>query len=50
MNQVATWIDIMVYAVASSPVATLLTFAVLFAAHGRGMKFAGMRLREHSIR
>ena len=48
MNQVPTWIDMMVYTLLPVAVATLLTFGVLFAAHERGMKFAGMRLREHS--
>jgi uncharacterized membrane protein (UPF0182 family) len=48
MNQVATWIDIMVYTLLPVAVATLLTFGVLFAAHVGGMKFAGMRVREYS--
>ena len=48
MKQVPTWIDIMAYTLSPVAVATLLTFGILFAAHARGMKFAGMRLREHS--
>ena len=48
MKQVPTWIDMMLYTLSPVAVATLLTFGVLFAAHARGMKFAGIRLREHS--
>lgn len=48
MNQVRTWIDIMLYTLSPVAVATLLAFVVLFAAHARGMRFAGMRLGEHS--
>ena len=48
MKQVPTWIDIMLYTLSPVAVATLLTFGVLFAAHGRGVKFAGVRLKEHS--
>ena len=48
MDQVRTWIDMMLYTLSPLAVATLLTFGVLFAAHGRGMKFAGMRLTEHA--
>ncbi len=48
MNQVPTWLDIMLYTLSPVAVATLLTFIVLFTAHGRGMKFAGMRLLDHS--
>jgi len=47
MNQVPTWIDLMLYGLSPVAVATLLTFLVLFAAHARGMKFAGIRLGEH---
>jgi uncharacterized membrane protein (UPF0182 family) len=48
MKQVPTWIDIMVYTLSPLAVATLLTFGILFAAHERGMKFDGMRLRDHA--
>ena len=48
MKKVPTWIEIMVYTLSPLAVATLLTFGILFAAHERGMKFAGMRLRDHS--
>ena len=48
MKQVPTWIDIMVYTLSPVAVATMLTFGILFAAHARGMKFAGIRLKDHS--
>jgi uncharacterized protein len=47
MNQVPTWIAMMLYGLSPVAVATLLTFVVLFAAHLRGMKFADMALGEH---
>ncbi len=46
MQKVPTWISVMLYTILPVVVATLLTFAVLVAFHGRGMKFAGRRLRE----
>src|SRR6266498_2028949 len=48
MNQVPTWLDMMLYGFAPLAAATLLAFAVLFGAHERGMKYAGIRLRENS--
>jgi len=48
MNQVPTWIAVMLYGLSPVAVAALLSFVVLFAAHARGMKFAGIRLGEHS--
>jgi uncharacterized membrane protein (UPF0182 family) len=48
MSQVPTWIDMMLYRLAPVAAATLLAFAVLFGAHQRGMKFAGIKLRDHS--
>ena len=48
MDQVRTWIDIILYTLLPVVVVTLLTFGILFTAHERGMKFAGMRLREHT--
>jgi uncharacterized protein len=48
MDQVPTWIDMMLYGLSPITVAALLAFTVLFAAHVRGMRFAGMRLSEHS--
>src|SRR5581483_9725303 len=49
MHQVATWIDIVSYTLSPVAVATLLAFGVLFAAHARGMKFAGMNMRQHPL-
>ncbi|HEV2473724.1 MAG TPA: hypothetical protein VGS41_13700 [Chthonomonadales bacterium] len=48
MNQVPTWLDLMLYGFAPLAGATLLAFAVLFWAHERGMKFVGVKLREHA--
>ena len=48
MHQVPTWIDVMLYTLSPVAAATLLTFVVLLIAHVRGMKFAGMRLGDHS--
>jgi uncharacterized protein len=48
MNQVPTWLNLMLYEYSPLAVATLLAFASLFSAHAFGMKFAGMRLRENS--
>ena len=48
MNQVPTWLNLMLYEFSPLAVATLLSFASLFSAHALGMKFAGMRLRENS--
>lgn len=48
MNQVPTWIDLLVYTMSPLTAAALLTFGLLFAAHARGMKFAGVSLMEHA--
>jgi uncharacterized protein len=48
MNQLPTWLDLMLFGFAPVAVATLLAFAVLFGAHARGMRFAIIRLRENS--
>jgi uncharacterized protein len=48
MNQVPTWFDMMLYGFAPLAAATLLAFAVLFGAHERGMKFAGVKLWAHT--
>jgi uncharacterized protein len=48
MNQVSTWLNLMLYEFSPLAVATLFSFALLFSAHALGMKFAGMRLRENS--
>lgn len=48
MKQVPTWLEMMVYTLLPLVVTTLLTFGILFAAHERGMRFAGIRLRNRS--
>lgn len=48
MKQVPTWIEIMVYILSPLVVATVLTFGVLLIAHARGMRLAGIQLREHA--
>src|ERR1035438_8198195 len=48
MHQVPTWLDVMLYTLSPVAAATLLTFVVLLIAHARGMKFAGMKLADHS--
>jgi len=47
MNQVPTWLSLMLYEFSPLVAATLLSFASLFSAHALGMKFAGMQLREN---
>src|SRR5580704_1310338 len=46
MGQVDTWLDMLGYGLAPVTAATLLSFAVLFLAHARGMKFARASLRD----
>ncbi len=48
MDQVPTWIDLMLYGFAPLAAATVVAFAVLSGAHERGMKFAGIGVRENS--
>jgi uncharacterized membrane protein (UPF0182 family) len=47
MEQVPTWIDLLIYSFAPVAAAALLAFGVLFTAHARGLKFAGTRLGHH---
>ena len=49
MNQVPTWLELLLYSLTPVAAATLLAFVVLFLAHARGMKFAGARLGQHSL-
>ncbi|HWQ56367.1 MAG TPA: UPF0182 family protein [Bryobacteraceae bacterium] len=46
MGQVPTWFGLLSYSIIPLALATLLAFAVLFAAHARALKFAGVRLRD----
>ena len=47
MDQVRTWIAILLYSLLPVALAALLGFVVLWAAHARSMKFAGIRLGQH---
>jgi uncharacterized membrane protein (UPF0182 family) len=47
MGQVPTWLGILLYRIAPTTAAALLTFAALWIAHARGMKFGGTRLGAH---
>jgi uncharacterized protein len=47
MHQVPTWLNIMLYQFSPLAVATLLAFAVLFAAHARGRKFDSIKPRDN---
>lgn len=46
LGQVPTWFGLLSYGIIPLTVATLLAFAVLFVAHARALKFAGVRLRD----
>ncbi|MCS6952197.1 MAG: UPF0182 family protein [Bryobacterales bacterium] len=47
LNQVPTWVSMLLYGVAPVAAATVLAFLVLWAAHARALKFAGTSLRYH---
>jgi uncharacterized protein len=49
MNQIPTWINMMLYGVTPIIVAAIVTFASLWIAHARGMKAAGTGLHEHPL-
>ncbi|MEO8129281.1 MAG: UPF0182 family protein, partial [Bryobacteraceae bacterium] len=49
LGQVSTWFSMLIYGTGPLIAATLLTFAVLWIGHARGMKFAGARLGDFSI-
>ncbi len=46
MNQVPTWIDMLLYSIAPLTAATLLAFAALWLAHARGLSHAGRSWRQ----
>mgnify|MGYP000657530292 CR=1 FL=1 len=46
LDQVPTWIDMLLYSIAPVTAATLLCFALLLLAHSRGLKFAGITLHR----
>ena len=47
MDQVQTWIALLMYSLAPVAAAAVVVFVVLFTAHARGMKFGGERLGRH---
>jgi hypothetical protein len=49
LGQFETWLSMLTYSVAPLAGATLLSFIVLWMAHGRALKFAGIALAEHRI-
>src|ERR1035437_9095701 len=49
LGQFRTWVSMLFYNVAPLTAATLVAFAVLFAAHARALKFAGTTLGEHRV-
>ncbi|MBI1788616.1 MAG: UPF0182 family protein [Acidobacteria bacterium] len=46
LGQLETWLDMLGYQLVPVIAASLLAFAVLWLAHARGLKFAGVRLRD----
>ncbi len=49
VGQVDTWISMMIYNVVPGVAVTLLAFVVFGIAHARGLKAAGIRLRDHAV-
>jgi uncharacterized membrane protein (UPF0182 family) len=49
MDQVRTWIAILLYSLLPVALAALLGFVALWAAHARSMKFAGVGLGQHRL-
>lgn len=49
MGQVGTWVAMILYGTVPGVAVALLAFIVLWAAHARGVKFAGVRLRDYPI-
>lgn len=47
MDQVPTWISMLLYGVAPIAICALAAWVVLWMAHARGLKYAGTGLREH---
>ena len=47
MNQISTWLNLLLYETGPVTAATLLAFILLWTAHARGMKHAGTRLRDY---
>ncbi len=49
MNQLATWINMLIYGVAPLTIATVVAFAAFWIAHARGVRAAGTRLRRYPL-
>lgn len=47
MGQVPTWLSMLLYGVAPAAACVIVFFCLLWVAHARGLKLAGVRLREH---
>ncbi len=46
LGQLTTWFSMLTYGIVPLVLATVVAFAVLFTAHARALKFAGVRLRD----
>lgn len=46
VGQVETWVSMLVYSIAPAALGAVVAFLALWVAHGRGLQFAGLRLRE----
>jgi len=49
MEQVRTWVSMLLYSVLPVTVAAVALFAVLWLAHARALRFAGTRLKAHRM-
>jgi uncharacterized membrane protein (UPF0182 family) len=49
LGQVPTWIAMLLYRIVPTLAVALVAFAVLWTAHARGVKFAGVRLRDYPL-
>ncbi len=49
MNQLATWVNMLIYGVAPLTIATVVAFIVFWIAHARGVRASGTRLRRYPL-
>jgi uncharacterized membrane protein (UPF0182 family) len=49
MGQVSTWVAMILYGTIPTVAVAVLAFLVLWTAHARGVKFAGVNLREYRV-
>jgi len=47
--QVDTWVSMLRYSIAPAAIGSLLAFIAFYAAHARGLHFAGVRQRDYPI-